>query len=134
MTSKLFLTSIAFAALLGCESRDQSVDRRVEVDRKVDKVNEEAVEAKAALSRRLDQLDAEVDRLQEKAKTASARSKAKLNQQAEEAKLEAKRLRARMSTWDDKAADAWRVTKREVEEGLDKTESTLKKIWNDIKD
>lgn len=120
--------------LLGCASKDEPVIRKEAMDRKVDEINQEAVEAKAALSRRLDQLDAEVDRLQEKAKTASKKTKARLNEQAEETKLEAKRLRARMSTWDDKAADAWRVTKREVEEGLDKTESTLKKIWNDIKD
>ncbi len=94
---------------------------------------EEAEQARKALSRRLDDLDTEVEKLDKRAEKASAKTRAKLEAQAREMRADARRLRDRMSTWDDKVDSTWRSAKREVEEGLDKTESAIKNLVDDIK-
>jgi predicted nuclease with TOPRIM domain len=133
MKAQLILTATIATLLSACSSETKpTVEARTEAVR--EDIREEAAKAKAALSKRLDQLDEEVDKLEAKAKKASAKAKAKLNEEARDMRAESKRLRARMSTWDDKVESAWKTAKREIEEGLDKTESTFKKIWADIKD
>jgi hypothetical protein len=57
-----------------------------------------------------------------------------MEEEAREMRAEAKKLRDRMSTWDEKTESAWRTTKREVEEGLDKTENAVKNFFRDLKD
>jgi colicin import membrane protein len=140
MKAQLILTATIATLLSACSSEPKPTMEarteaaREEADKAAREAREEARRAKEALSRRLDQLDEEIDRLEAKAKKASAKTKAKLNEEARDMRVEAKKLRARMSTWDDKAESAWKTAKREIEEGLDKTESTFKKIWADIKD
>ncbi|MBS1833673.1 MAG: hypothetical protein JST65_13220 [Acidobacteria bacterium] len=117
----------------GCTSSETQNSPTVEKAKQdareaADKAAAEAREAKAAISRRIDQLDAKADELAEKSKKAGAKAKARMEKEGRELKEEAKRLRDKMSTWDDKADSAWRATKREVEEGLDKTEAALKKM------
>jgi uncharacterized protein YicC (UPF0701 family) len=133
MKAQLILTATIATLLSACSSEPKpTIETRTEAVR--EDVKEEAARAKAAISRRLDQLDEEVDKLEARAKKASAKTKAKLNEESRDMRAEAKRLRAKMSTWDDKAESAWKTAKLEIEEGLDKTESTFKKIWADIKD
>ncbi|BDC48782.1 hypothetical protein F183_A10980 [Bryobacterales bacterium F-183] len=122
-----------FAA--GCTTSDRTTTNSPTVERAKQEADDaakraeiEAREAKAAINRRIDQLDEKADELAEKSKKATAKARAKMQREGEELKVEAKRLRAQMSTWDDKADSAWRTTKREVEEALDKTEAALKKM------
>ena len=139
MSTRIILTSTMAILLGGCQA-----ERATPVESRTEAVREDAVraaremkakaeEAKAALSKRLDRLDEKIDELEAKAKKASAKTKAKMNEQAREMRAEAKKLRARMSTWDDKAESAWQTVKREVEEGLAKTEKAIEKIVDDIK-
>jgi|GEM_PF-3416739 len=139
MTTKLILLVAMTGVLFSCQSENKTTaeTRSESVEEAADKaaraIKEEAAEAKAALAKRLDQLDAEIDRLEERAKKATAKSRARLNAEAKKMRVEATRLRGRMSTWDDKIASAWRTTKSEVEDGLKKTEAAMKQLVEDIK-
>lgn len=133
MKAQWILTATIATLLSACSSEPKpTMEAKTEAAR--EDVKEEAAKAKAAISKRLDQLDEEIDKLDAKAQKASAKAKAKIKEEARDLRVEAKRLRGKMSTWDDKAESAWKTAKREIEEGLDKTESTFKKIWADIKD
>ena len=140
MKTKLILVAAMAGLLFNCQSEKKTTaETRTEAveeaaDKAAREMKVEAAEAKAALARRLDLLDAEIDSLEARAKKASAKSKAKLNAEAKELRAEAARLRGRMSTWDDQVASGWRTVKNEVEEGLAKTESAMKKLVADIKD
>jgi len=93
----------------------------------------EAETARGKIAARLDQLDSEIERVERKADKATGKAKAKLKEQSQELRADARRLRDRMSTWDDKVESAWKTTKREVEEGLDKTENAIKNLVDDVK-
>ncbi len=140
MTIKLILLVAMTGMLFSCQSeRKTAVERRTDsveegADRAARALREEAAEAKATLAKRLDQLDAEIDSLEARAKKATAKNRARLNNEAKEMRAEATRLRGRMSTWDDKMTAAWRTTKSEVEDGVKKTESAMKRLVDDIKD
>lgn len=91
----------------------------------------EAGNVRAKLSKRLEALERDLVKLESKAKKASAKTQASMEKTARELRADARRLRHRMSTWDDKAESTWRSVKREVEEGLEKTERAVKKIFDD---
>lgn len=138
MKNKLILLVAMTGVLFSCQSDKTTTQTRTdaaqeEAAKAEREMREEAAEAKSALTRRLDQLDAEVDSLEARAKKATAKNRAKLNNEAKELRAEAARLRGRMSTWDDKTASGWRTAKNEVEEGLDKTEAAIKRLVEDIK-
>jgi len=140
MTTKPLLLVAIAGLLLSCqpesnkpaETRTETVQEAA--DRAARAVKEEAAEAKVVLVKRLDQLDAEIEKLEARAKKATAKTRAKLNAEAKELRAEASRLRSRMSTWDDKVASGWRTAKNEVEEGLQKSEDAVKKLFADLKD
>ena len=140
MPTKPILLIAITGLLFSCQAeRNTTSETRTETveaaaDRAARVVKQEAAEAKVALAKRLDQLDAEIDNLEAKAKKATAKSRAKLDAEAKELRAEASRLRARMSTWDDKVASGWRTAKSEVEDGLQKTEAAIKKLVADLKD
>jgi predicted nuclease with TOPRIM domain len=124
------------AACAGCGSKpptatDRTREERAETARDAQKAAERARET---LSKRLDELDNEIDKVEQRAKKATGKAKARLEEQGRELRADARKLRARMSTWDDKAESAWRTAKREVEEGLEKTQNAIKKLVDDIKD
>lgn len=127
---------IALLFVVGCSTdkpattTERAKEEATEAARAVER---EAAEARAAIARRLDKLDSDVDSLEARAGKTKGKAKAEMEKQAREMKAEARRLRDRMSTWDDKAESAWRATKREMEEGLDKTEIALKKMVDEIK-
>lgn len=89
-------------------------------------------EAKTVLLRRLDDLDREVEKLEAEARKASSKTRKAIERQITELRAEGKNLRAEMSTWDEKSESAWKKTKQTVEAGLDRTESGLKKFWQEI--
>jgi len=127
----IFLGGCQSERVTPVESRSESV--REDAANAAREMKAKAEEAKAALSRRLDRLDEKIDELEAKAKKSSAKARAKLNEQAREMRADAKKLRARMSTWDDKAESAWQTAKREMEEGLEKTEKSIEKFFDDMK-
>ncbi len=139
MNFRFFSISVLLAASLACEPRrpaetERPVARTADEARDAAKAaREEAEAAWKTLSKRLDDLDSEVEKLDKRAEKASAKTRAKLEAQAREMRADARKLRERMSTWDDKVDSAWRSAKREVEEGLDKTENAIKNLVEDIK-
>ncbi len=135
MTSKLFAVAGLLAASIGCQSdRKADLDRgREEATDAVRAAQREAETARDRIAARLDRLDSEIERVEKKADKATGKAKAKLKEQSQELRADARRLRDRMSTWDDKVETAWKSTKREVEEGLDKTEDTIKKLVDEVK-
>jgi hypothetical protein len=140
MATKLVLGWAITVILIGCSPETSSrAERRTEAvredaDRAGRAAKEEAERARVALSRRLDQLDEDLAKLDSKARKASAKARVKINEQAREMRAEAKQLRARMSTWDDKAESAWRTAKREMEQGLERAERSVRRFVNDTKD
>jgi len=135
MTSKMFLCAGLLVASIGCQSdRNAELDRaREEATDAARAVRKEAELARDAIAARLDHLDSEIERIEKKADGSAAKAKANLRQQSKELRAEARRLRDRMSTWDDKVESAWKATKREVEEGLDKAEGAIRKLVDDVK-
>lgn len=138
MTKQLLCSTLFGLMLSGCSTnrtdRTERSSDRVEAGAKeaASKVKAEMADAKAAINRRLDALDEEIEKLEAKAKKASAKTRKTLEREVEELRAEGKKLRAEMSTWDEKTESAWRKTKQNVEEGLDKAESSIKKFWNDL--
>ena len=132
MTRKLILVAAVLGASLACQSPQADTPREKAADVSA-AAQREAERDRAAINKRLDQLDSEVDRLDSKAENATGKAKAKLKEQARDMRTEARKLRDRMSTWDDKVESSWRTAKREVEQGLDKTEDAFKKLADDIK-
>jgi len=137
MNTHLFVVTGLLAMSIGCTSPESTRATGAapsEPSATAQAIERDAEAARVALSKRLDQLDADIERVEARAKKASNKTKARLEEQGREMRAEARRLRDRMSTWDDKAESAWRTSKREIEEGLDKTEDAFKKLWADIKD
>ena len=116
------------AVFLGCETRQTKEEERARIEAK-----EAATATRKALAKRLEILDRDIEKLEERTRKASAKTKVKLEENTRDLRAEARRLRDRMSGWDDKADSAWRDIKREVEEGLDKTERAIKKFVDEIK-
>ena len=133
MQIKIFFLAAALAAILACRPATEAA-RAPETTGETERAaRAEAEAARAAVSKRLDALDAEIQKIDTKAEKASAKTKAKLEETGREMRAEARKLRDRMSTWDDKAGSAWRDAKREIEDGLDKSERVIKNLVDDIK-
>lgn len=139
MTYKAYAAiALLIAGLAGCNSSNPPVtttERQPEpaVTDAAREAQREAERAREILAKRLDQLDEQVAKVEARADKATGKAKANLEKQSAEMRLEARRLRDRMSTWDDKMESAWRTSKREVEEGLDKAENAVRKLVDDIK-
>jgi chromosome segregation ATPase len=134
MNSRLFVCTGFLAACIACQSDRADLERSREESTETAKAaRKEAERARDALARRLDHLDSEIEKLEKKADKATGKAKAKLREQSQELRADSRKLRDRMTTWDDKVESAWRTTRREVEEGIDKTENAIKNLVDDVK-
>ncbi len=94
----------------------------------VDFTKEQAARAKREGEARIADLDRRIDELDAKASKASAKAKAELQAAAKDMRAESKRLKDRMSTWDDKAVEAWQTTRIEVEQAVSKAEGAIDRL------
>lgn len=135
MSTKFILVTAIAGMLWSCQSQ-QTAKSETAPETTAEAAREARLEtekAKAALAKRINQLDAQIDEFEADVKKSSKKTKVKLTEKVRELRAEAKKLRDHMSTWDDKAESAWHTTKREVENGLDKAESEIKEFVNDLK-
>ncbi len=135
-------TTIAAFALLVCFGCSRETSTTAEDVRKetteaartaADFTQEQAARAKREAEAKIAELDRRIDDLEVKASTASAKMKTSLQEAAKDMRAESKRLKERMSTWDDKAVEAWQTTRIEVEQAVNKAETAIDNLLEKVR-
>ena len=132
--TKITIAALAFIVSLACsrETKTTADDVKRETTEAaqtaVDFTKEQADRAKREGEARIADLDRRIDELDRRAAKASARFKADLQATAKDLRAESKRLKERMSTWDDKAVEAWQATRIEVEQSVTKAENAIDRL------
>ncbi len=137
---KITIAACALLICAGCsrETKPTAEDVRKESTEAArtaaDFMAEQSARAKREAEARIAELDRRIDELDARAEKATAKMKASLKETSKELRAESKRLKDRMSTWDDKAVEAWQATKSEVEQAASKAENAIDRMIEKIRD
>ena len=132
--TKITLAALAFLVSMGCsrETRTSSDDVKRETTEAArtaaDFTQEQAARARREAEARIADLDRRIEDLDDRASKASARAKADLQSSAKDLRVVSRRLKDRMSSWDDKAVEAWQTTRIEVEQAVTKAENGIDRL------
>ena len=136
---RLTIAALGLLVCFGCsrETKTTAEDVRKEsteaAQTAADFTKEQAVRAKREAQEKIDELDRKIDELDRRAEKASAKVKASLREAASDMRAESKRLKDRMSTWDDKAVDAWQTTRIEVEQAAGKAGKAIDDLLDKVR-
>jgi TolA-binding protein len=136
MRNTLLVSTSFLLILSGCQpaTRRQPERTRDEAKEAAQTAQREIEAARISIAQRLDRLDQEIQQLDAKVAKSSGKAKVKLEQQSQELQADARNFREKMSTWDDKVESVWRISKREIEEGLTKAEDSIRKLLGEKQD
>lgn len=98
-----------------------------------DFAREQAALAKREAQQKIDELDQRIDELERRGKKSSGQLKSRMQETAKDMRAESKRLKDRMSTWDDKAVEAWQTTRQEVGEAVSKAEGAIDRVLERVR-
>lgn len=99
-----------------------------------DDFRRERAEARAAIAKRLDEMDRELDKMSDSIEKAGKKAKRGSKEAMEKLKVESRDLRARLAKAGDASADSWRAARRDFEDGAEKLGAGIKKAWKEITD
>ncbi|MBL8219774.1 MAG: hypothetical protein JNL62_11115 [Bryobacterales bacterium] len=136
---RLTIATVGLLVCFGCsrETNTTAEDVRKEsteaAQTAADFTQEQAARAKREAQAKIEELDRKIDELDQSAEKASAKVKESLREAASDMRAESKRLKDRMSTWDDKAVEAWQTTRIEVEQAASKAEKAIDDLLEKVR-
>lgn len=128
MTQNIFLIS-AVTLMMSCQSSQTGTSPATNADPAAEMATKKelATEPRIQAAKRLDQLDAQIESWGQML-GGGEEAQAERRAQAVQLRAEAKRLREQMGTLDDKGGTGGRNLSREVEDGLQRVEETMKRL------
>lgn len=133
---------LAGALLIGCGGDRTTADDLKRETKEAgsaaaDYTAEKTAEARAALSRRADQLDRRIGELAGKTKNNSKKMSREARQKSERAlaalREESAGVKNKLAQMQDSAGDGWERLKDETQNALDKAERAADSAWEEIK-